>query len=99
MVDECKLAFVVRKTDAIEAPSVPRVSLDIGFLVCDKRLRRLLDPKHVGARRAQNHLLGRGDEIVVQHLAVRIQDGLVNQFGLQVAAFKPGLALGAVELI
>ena len=87
VVDECQFAFVVGETDAKKAPSVPRVNLGFGFLVGNERLFRMLDPEIMAARGAKNHLLWRGDEVVVQHFAVGIQNGLVDHLGLQMTAF------------
>ena len=99
MVDERQLALVVGEADAKEAPSVPRIDLGIGFVVGDERFLGMFDPKAVAARGAHKHLLRRGDQVVVQHLAVRIQDSLIHHLGFQDTTFEPGLAMRALEII
>jgi len=99
MVDECHLALVVGKADAEKAPSVPRIYLSLGFLEGDERLDRVFNPEDMTAGWAENHLLSRGDKVVVQYLAVRIQDRLIDQLGFQVATFEPCLALRTLEII
>ena len=98
MVDQRHLPLVVGETDAEETPGVPRINVSIGFFVGDKRLNGILHPENMAARRAHDHLLWRGDEVVVQHLAVRIQDSLIDHLGLQIAAFEPGLAMRTLEI-
>ena len=49
MINQCQLAFVVGKTDAKEASSVPRVHLSIRLFESYQRLNRLLNPKNVAA--------------------------------------------------
>ena len=99
MVDQSHLSLVVGETDAKEAPCVPRVDLGIGLFVGDERLLGMLDPKDMAARGTHDHLLWCGDEVVVQHLAVGIQDRLIDHFCLEVATFKPSLAVRALEIV
>ena len=89
MLDQGQLAFVVGEVDAEEPPGVPRIHGFLRFLPCDERLFGILNPESMAARRTKYHLLAGSDVIVIQHLPVRIQDCLIDQFRLQVAAFQP----------